>query len=206
MSIFQKTCQESRKESFKAVVDNKQRSRSASNHSATHLLHQALRKVLGTHVEQKGSMVHSGSLRFDFSHFSKLTDEELLEVQDFVNARIKEELPLEEKRNIPYQQAIDQGAIALFGEKYGDAVRAIKFGNSMELCGGTHVSNTSSIWHFIITSEGAVASGIRRIEAITGDAAKQYYIDRSNAFLGASKIIKQCPRSCKSRNKYAGAK
>ena len=152
-------------------------------------MHQALRKVLGTHVEQKGSMVHSGSLRFDFSHFSKLTDEELLEVQDFVNARIKEELPLEEKRNIPYQQAIDQGAIALFGEKYGDAVRAIKFGNSMELCGGTHVSNTSSIWHFIITSEGAVASGIRRIEAITGDAAKQYFMDRSNAFSALQKSL-----------------
>ncbi|MDB9828498.1 alanine--tRNA ligase [Flavobacteriaceae bacterium] len=186
---FSKNLPRKLQESFKAVVDNKQRSRSASNHSATHLLHQALRKVLGTHVEQKGSMVHSGSLRFDFSHFSKLTDEELLEVQDFVNARIKEELPLEEKRNMPYQQAIDQGAIALFGEKYGDAVRAIKFGNSMELCGGTHVSNTSSIWHFIITSEGAVASGIRRIEAITGDAAKQYYIDRSNAFSALQKSL-----------------
>jgi alanyl-tRNA synthetase len=186
---FSKNLPRKPQESFKAVVDNKQRSRSASNHSATHLLHQALRKVLGTHVEQKGSMVHSGSLRFDFSHFSKLTDEELLEVQDFVNARIKEELPLEEKRNIPYQQAIDQGAIALFGEKYGDAVRAIKFGNSMELCGGTHVSNTSSIWHFIITSEGAVASGIRRIEAITGDAAKQYYIDRSSAFSALQKSL-----------------
>ena len=186
---FSKNLPRKPQESFKAVVDNKQRSRSASNHSATHLLHQALRKVLGTHVEQKGSMVHSGSLRFDFSHFSKLTDEELLEVQDFVNARIKEELPLEEKRNMPYQQAIDQGAIALFGEKYGDAVRAIKFGNSMELCGGTHVSNTSSIWHFIITSEGAVASGIRRIEAITGDAAKQYYIDRSSAFSALQKSL-----------------
>ncbi|MFT4942840.1 MAG: alanyl-tRNA synthetase, partial [Flavobacteriales bacterium] len=176
-------------EAFKAVVDSKQRGRSASNHSATHLLHQALRNVLGTHVEQKGSMVHSGSLRFDFSHFSKLTAEELLEVQDFVNARIKEELPLEEKRNIPYQQAIDEGAIALFGEKYGDAVRAIKFGNSMELCGGTHVSNTSSIWHFIITSEGAVASGIRRIEAITGDAAKQYFMDRSTVFTSLQKTL-----------------
>jgi alanyl-tRNA synthetase len=186
---FSKNLPRKPQESFKAVVDSKQRSRSASNHSATHLLHQALRKVLGTHVEQKGSMVHSGSLRFDFSHFSKLTDEELLEVQDFINARIKEELPLEEKRNIPYQQAIDQGAIALFGEKYGDAVRAIKFGNSMELCGGTHVSNTSSIWHFIITSEGAVASGIRRIEAITGDAAKQYFMDRSNAFSALQKSL-----------------
>lgn len=186
---FSKNLPRKPQESFKAVVDIKQRSRSASNHSATHLLHQALRKVLGTHVEQKGSMVHSGSLRFDFSHFSKLTDQEILEVQDFVNARIKEELPLEEKRNIPYQQAIEQGAIALFGEKYADAVRTIKFGNSMELCGGTHVSNTSSIWHFIITSEGAVASGIRRIEAITGDAAKQYFIDRSAAFSALQKSL-----------------
>ena len=186
---FSKNLPRKPQESFKAVVDIKQRSRSASNHSATHLLHQALRKVIGTHVEQKGSMVHSGSLRFDFSHFSKLTDQQILEVQDFVNARIKEELPLEEKRNIPYQQAIDQGAIALFGEKYADAVRTIKFGNSMELCGGTHVSNTSSIWHFIITSEGAVASGIRRIEAITGDAAKQYFIDRSAAFSALQKSL-----------------
>lgn len=186
---FSKNLPRKPQESFKAVVDIKQRSRSASNHSATHLLHQALRKVLGTHVEQKGSMVHSGSLRFDFSHFSKLTDQQILEVQDFVNTRIKEELPLEEKRNIPYQQAIDQGAIALFGEKYADAVRTIKFGNSMELCGGTHVSNTSSIWHFIITSEGAVASGIRRIEAITGDAAKQYFIDRSAAFSALQKSL-----------------
>ena len=186
---FSKNLPRKPQESFKAVVDNKQRSRSASNHSATHLLHQGLRKVLGAHVEQKGSMVHSGSLRFDFSHFSKLTDQEILEVQDFVNARIKEELPLEEKRNIPYQQAIEQGAIALFGEKYADTVRTIKFGNSMELCGGTHVSNTSSIWHFIITSEGAVASGIRRIEAITGDAAKQYFIDRSTAYSALQKSL-----------------
>ena len=186
---FAKNLPRTPEENFKAVVDSKQRSRSASNHTATHLLHQALRKILGEHVAQKGSMVHSRSLRFDFSHFSKVTDEELLQVQDFVNARIKEELPLEEKRNIPYQQAIDEGAIALFGEKYGDAVRAIKFGKSMELCGGTHVPNTSNIWHFIITSEGAVASGIRRIEAITGDAAKQYFIDRSNAFASLQKSL-----------------
>ena len=186
---FAKNLPRNPEENFKAVVDSKQRSRSASNHTATHLLHQALRKVLGEHVAQKGSMVHSRSLRFDFSHFSKVTNEELLQVQDFVNARIKEELPLEEKRNIPYQQAIDEGAIALFGEKYGDAVRAIKFGKSMELCGGTHVPNTSNIWHFIITSEGAVASGIRRIEAITGDTAKQYFIDRSNAFANLQKSL-----------------
>ncbi len=174
---------------FKAVVDAKQRSRTASNHTATHLLHQALRNILGEHVEQKGSMVHSGNLRFDFSHFSKVTDEQLREVEDFVNARIREGLALVERRGIPYQQAIDEGAIALFGEKYGDAVRAIKFGKSMELCGGTHVENTNEIWHFIITSEGAVASGIRRIEAITGDAAKTYFEDRSIAFKEVQKLL-----------------
>jgi alanyl-tRNA synthetase len=174
---------------FKAAVDEKQRSRTAANHTATHLLHQGLRNILGTHVAQKGSMVHSRNLRFDFSHFSKVSDEELKQVEDFVNARIREGIALEERRNIPYQQAIDEGAIALFGEKYGDAVRAIKFGKSMELCGGTHVPNTNDIWHFIITSEGAVASGIRRIEAITGDAAKQYFIDRSESFATVQKAL-----------------
>ena len=164
---------------FKAVVDEKQRARTASNHTATHLLHQALRNILGTHVEQKGSMVHSGNLRFDFSHFSKVSAEQLEEVEAFVNARIRESLPLEEQRGIPYDTAIEQGAIALFGEKYGDAVRTIRFGKSMELCGGTHVSNTSDIWHFIITSESAVAAGVRRIEAITSDAAKAYFEETS---------------------------
>ncbi len=180
-------------EKFKAVVDQKQRNRTASNHTATHLLHQALRNVLGEHVAQKGSMVHSRYLRFDFSHFSKVTDEELQRVEDFVNARIREGIALEERRNIPYQQAIDEGAMALFGEKYGDTVRAIKFGKSMELCGGTHVPNTNDVWHFIITSESAVASGIRRIEAITGDAAKQYFEERANAFRKVQKMLNNTP-------------
>lgn len=174
---------------FKAVVDKKQRFRTSSNHTATHLLHQALRNILGEHVTQKGSMVHSRNLRFDFSHFSKVTDEELRQVEDFVNARIRESILLEERRDIPHQQAIDEGALALFGEKYGDTVRAIKFGKSMELCGGTHVPCTLDIWHFIITSEGAVASGIRRIEAITGDAAKQYFVDRSESFKNVQKLL-----------------
>jgi alanyl-tRNA synthetase len=186
---FTKTLPRNPETTFKAVVDEKQRSRTASNHTATHLLHQGLRNILGEHVAQKGSMVHSRNLRFDFSHFAKVSDEELKQVEDFVNARIREGIALEERRNIPYQQAIDEGAIALFGEKYGDAVRAIKFGKSMELCGGTHVPNTNDIWHFIITSEGAVASGIRRIEAITGDAAKQYFIDRSESFASLQKAL-----------------
>lgn len=182
---------------FKAVVDKIQRDRTASNHTATHLLHQALRNILGTHVAQKGSMVHSRSLRFDFSHFGKVSDEEVKQVEDFVNARIREGIALQERRNIPYDQAIEEGAIALFGEKYGDSVRAIKFGKSMELCGGTHVSNTTDIWHFIITTETSVASGIRRIEAITGDAAKQYFVDRSQAYAAVQKIVNNAKNPAK---------
>ncbi|MDU8885630.1 alanine--tRNA ligase [Yeosuana sp. MJ-SS3] len=169
-------------ETFKAVVDAKQRHRTEANHTATHLLHQALREVLGDHVEQKGSAVHSKYLRFDFSHFSKLTVEELRDVENFVNARIDGKLPLIEKRNIPMQEAMDEGAMALFGEKYGDSVRSVRFGQSIELCGGTHVKNTSDIWHFKIVSEGAVAAGIRRIEAITSDAVKDFYHENNRAF------------------------
>ncbi len=164
---------------FKAAVDEKQRWRTASNHTATHLLHQALREILGPHVEQKGSAVHSKYLRFDFSHFSKLTVEELREVENFVNARIEGQLPLQEGRNVPIKEAMEEGAMALFGEKYGDTVRTIRFGQSIELCGGTHVANTADIWHFKIVSEGAVAAGIRRIEAITSDAVKEFYFNNN---------------------------
>ncbi len=169
-------------ETLTASVDANQRYRTECNHTATHLLHQALREVLGLHVEQKGSAVHSKYLRFDFSHFSKLTVEELRAVEDFVNRRISGKLPLQEKRNIPMQQAIDEGAMALFGEKYGDTVRAVRFGQSIELCGGTHVKNTGDIWHFKIVSEAAVASGIRRIEAITSDAVKEFYFENNRAY------------------------
>ncbi|WP_303319124.1 alanine--tRNA ligase [Flavivirga abyssicola] len=176
-------------ETFKAVVDSKQRYRTECNHTATHLLHQALREVLGTHVEQKGSAVHSKYLRFDFSHFSKLTIEELRDVENFVNARISGKLPLIEKRNISKEEAIADGAMSLFGEKYGDTVRAIRFGQSIELCGGTHVKNTADIWHFKIISEGAVAAGIRRIEAITNDAVKDFYFENNRAYFEMKDLL-----------------
>ncbi|MGA0317802.1 MAG: alanine--tRNA ligase [Flavobacteriaceae bacterium] len=176
---------------FTAVVDEKQRKRTSCNHTATHLMHQALRTVLGTHVEQKGSMVHSGMFRFDFSHFAKMTSEELTAVEQFVNARINEQIALQEDRNTPYQKAIERGAIALFGEKYGDKVRTIQFGRSIELCGGTHVQNTSEIWHFKILGESAVASGVRRIEAITGDAVKTYFETQSELLEQVNQLLKQ---------------
>ncbi|WP_424493202.1 alanine--tRNA ligase [Salinimicrobium sp. GXAS 041] len=177
-------------ETFNAVVNSTERAKTAANHSATHLLHQALRKILGTHVEQKGSMVQSDYLRFDFSHFSKVNSEELKQVEDFVNERISEKIPLVDKRAVPYQEAIDSGAIALFGEKYGDAVRTVNFGESTELCGGTHVANTGDIWHFKIVSEAAVASGIRRIEAITSNAAKAYFTEQAEAFQEVKAVLK----------------
>ena len=186
---FAKNLPEHLTETFKAVVDRKQRERSAANHTATHLLHQALREVLGTHVEQKGSAVHSKYLRFDFSHFSKVTQEQLNDVEIFVNRRIAGKLPLIEKRNVPKEEAISDGAMSLFGEKYGDTVRSIRFGNSIELCGGTHVQNTGDIWHFKITSESAVASGIRRIEAITSDAVKNFYSENNNLFFEIKSLL-----------------
>ncbi|MBL7559254.1 alanine--tRNA ligase [Olleya sp. YSTF-M6] len=176
-------------QTFEAKVDEKQRYRTECNHTATHLLHQALREVLGDHVEQKGSAVHSKYLRFDFSHFSKLTVDELRDVENFVNARIESKLPLQEGRNVPMEKAVAEGAMALFGEKYGDAVRTVRFGQSIELCGGTHVKNTAEIWHFKIVSEGAVASGIRRIEAITNDAVKSYYHENNRAFFEMKDLL-----------------
>lgn len=176
--------------SFTAKVNVTLRNAAAKNHSATHLLHQALRAILGTHVEQKGSLVSPDYLRFDFSHFAKLTDDEIGQIETFVNQRIADKLPLVERRNIPYQQAIDEGAIALFGEKYGDDVRAIKFGKSMELCGGIHVSNTADIWAFKIISEGAVAAGVRRIEAISGDAVREFYKKQEDTLAEIKLLLK----------------
>lgn len=163
---------------FTAKVDAKKRQLSASNHSATHLLHHALRTVLGTHVEQKGSLVNPSHLRFDFSHFSKVTDEQLAEIESMVISAIRENQPLVEKRNVPIEVATEMGAMALFGEKYGDTVRVIQFGDSVELCGGTHVQSTGQISLFKLRSESAVAAGIRRIEAITNEAVERYYAEQ----------------------------
>lgn len=175
---------------FKAVVSEELRFLTSCNHSATHLLQQALRSVLGTHIEQKGSRVDEKSLRFDFSHFSKLTSEEIQKVEDFVNEKIAKRIDLQEFRSIPIQEALSQGAMALFGEKYGDSVRMIQFGESKELCGGTHIANTGDIWYFKITSEGAVAAGIRRIEAITSENALNFFKNQEELLSEMRKALK----------------
>ncbi|QIY90591.1 alanine--tRNA ligase [Chryseobacterium gallinarum] len=175
---------------FYAKVNAADRKNSQANHSVTHLLHEALREVLGTHVEQKGSYVGPDYLRFDFSHFNKMTEEELALIEEKVNKKIKEGIALQEFRSIPIQEALDKGAMALFGEKYGDNVRMIQFGSSKELCGGTHVKNTSEIGHFKITSEGSAAAGIRRIEAISGDKSEEYFNNLEKQFIELSQLLK----------------
>jgi len=179
---------------FSAIVNKENRLLSQANHSATHLLHHALREVLGTHVEQKGSLVSPGYLRFDFSHFSKVTDEELALVEQKVAAAIRQNIALNEHRTVPIATAEKMGAMALFGEKYGEVVRVIQFGDSVELCGGTHVKNTAEIGLFKITSEAAVAAGVRRIEAITSVTAENFVKEQLD-MLGEIKRLLKSPKS-----------
>ncbi len=176
---------------FRAYVSASKRRLSEANHTATHLLHHTLRELLGTHVEQKGSLVNAKHLRFDFSHFSKVSEEELETIENKVNEAIQANIALNERRAVPMEVAHELGAMALFGEKYGDLVRVIQFGDSVELCGGTHVKSTGDIRLFKITSEGSVASGIRRIEAITADTAQSYFKERADQFEEISALLKK---------------
>jgi alanyl-tRNA synthetase len=177
---------------FTARVDYKKRISTMNNHSATHLMHAALKKVLGTHVEQRGSLVDENRLRFDFSHFSKLTDEEIRKIEKIVNAKIRENVPIDDRRNVPLNEAKSMGAAALFGEKYGDFVRVISFDPefSVEFCGGTHVAATGQIGMFKIIAETAIAAGIRRIEAITGDKVETLMYEQESVINALKEVFK----------------
>lgn len=174
---------------FTAKVNVAARKATSANHSATHLLHEALREVLGTHVEQKGSFVSPDFLRFDFSHFQKVTPEQLREVEHKVNAKIREAIPLEEHRDMPIAEAREMGAMALFGEKYGDKVRVVKYGESIELCGGTHVANTGNIGMVRILAESSIAAGIRRIEAVTGEGVEKMLDNMQDSFADLKNLL-----------------
>ena len=178
---------------FRLVVDAERRQRIANNHSCTHLLDTALREILGTHVEQKGSYVSDGSFRFDFSHFEKLSDEQIKAVEHRVNELIRADYPLEENRHASMEEAMAMGAIALFGEKYGNHVRVVRFGPSIELCGGCHTASTGRIGQFRIVSEGAIAAGIRRIEAVTGIAVEQMMDDMQETIREARGMFNNAP-------------
>ena len=180
-------------ESFRAVIDKEARQAICCNHTATHLLHESLREVLGTHVEQKGSFVSPEVLRFDFSHFQKMTEEEIRQVERLANEKVRKATPRCEHRDIPIAEAKELGAMALFGEKYGDKVRVIQYGNSIELCGGTHVANTGNIGMIKIVSESSIAAGIRRIEAITGANVEDAMYQMKDVMSQISALLNNAP-------------
>ena len=187
---------------FRAEIDNRKRIATAGNHTATHLLHEALREVLGAHVEQKGSYVSPEILRFDFSHFQKVTDEEIRQVEKLVAAKIRENIQLEEHRNLPIAEAKDMGATALFGEKYGDDVRVIRFGSSVELCGGTHIPSTGCIGSFRIISESSIAAGVRRIEAFTAEACEDFLYLQQDAIRELRAMLHNTPNLAQTLHKF----
>ncbi len=188
-------------QTFTAKINEEMRIAAEANHTATHLLHEALREVLGSHVEQKGSFVSPEVLRFDFSHFAKLTNEEIRRVEKIVNNHIRQDFPREEFRNVPIQKAREMGAMALFGEKYGDEVRVMKYGNSIELCGGTHIPSTGMIGTFRIINESSIAAGIRRIEAVTGSGADEYLYNQADLLTELKILLGNNPMPAKALQK-----
>lgn len=187
---------------FLTRINKENRTATECNHTATHLLHEALREILGVHVEQKGSFVSPNVLRFDFSHFQKLSDEEIRKVEKYVTSKIRENIPLVESRNVPIKEAKEMGAMALFGEKYGEEVRVIRFGNSIELCGGTHISSTGRIGTFRIISESSIAAGIRRIEAISGEVCENYFYIQQDTIHEIRSLFNNTPNLLQTLHKF----
>ena len=179
---------------FVAKVNEKRRIAIENNHTATHLLHESLREILGNHVEQKGSLVTENELRFDFSHFQKVSNEELRQVERLTNQKIRQNLPLEEYRDMPINEAKNLGAMALFGEKYGEKVRVIKYGSSIELCGGTHAKTTGQIGFVRIISESSVAAGVRRIEAVTAEKAEEFVDAQQDLLRNTKELFNNAPQ------------
>ncbi|MFR0676553.1 alanine--tRNA ligase [Dysgonomonas mossii] len=187
---------------FTARINLKNRTATECNHTATHLLHEGLREILGSHVEQKGSYVSPSVLRFDFSHFQKLTDKEIREVERYVTSKIRENIIREEMRHVPIAEAKEMGAMALFGEKYGEDVRVIRFGDSVELCGGTHISSTGRIGSFRIINESSIAAGIRRIEAITAEACEDYFYAQQDILTEVKSLFNNTPNLTQALRKF----